>query len=266
MKNRELPTLFDDPAHPLAAPLAAWATATPRFAAFLEEHRDKIRKKARGAREPEALGDLLLELAVARTLQRERHGALVYEPKRPDRTRAPDFALTLPNGALVMVEVTRLRPTVAVAEGVGVGAEAGAVVEAEDAPHRAGDPPPIDARLAVLVCGKLGQLVPNLPNIVVVGLPAELYSALDVAATMRALLARAERRELTPRERHYVRQPSDFFKPYRHLSGLLVCPWPAPPGAAPRATFWTNPQATKALPARLRAGLAAFPDESPPEA
>lgn len=262
MKGRELPSLFDDPAHPLAAPLAAWAVASPRFATFLEEHRDKIRKKARGARAPEALGDLLLELAVARTLQRARHGALVYEPKLPDRTRAPDFALTLPNGAIVMVEVTRLRPAVAVAE----RAEAGAGVEAADAPRRAGDPPPIDARLAVLLCGKLGQLVPNLPNVVVVGLPAELYPALDVAAAMRALLARAERRALTLRERHYIRQPSDFFKPYRHLSGLLVCPWPAPPDAAPRATFWTNPQATKALPARLRAGLAAFPDEPPADA
>jgi len=250
VKGRDLPTIFDDPDHPLAAPLAAWGAASPRFTLFLEEHRDKIRKKARGAREPEALGDLLLELAVARTLQRERHGALVYEPKLPDRTRAPDFALTLPNGAIVMVEVTRLRPSLAVP--VADGEEGGE--GAEDAPRRTGDPPALDARLAVLICGKLGQLVPNLPNVVAVGIPTDLYPALDVAAAMRALLARAERRELTPREGHYFPKSGDFFRHYRRLSGLLVRPWP--PSVPPQgATLWENKRATRPLPARLRASL-----------
>lgn len=244
MKERALPAIFDDPAHPLAAPLAAWAVASPRFAAFVEEHRDKIRKKARGARDPEALGDLLLELTVARDLHRERHGALAYERRLPERTRVPDFALTLPNGAVVMVEVTRLRPQAAPASGETAGA----------------DPSSIDARLAVLICGKLGQVVPNLPNVVVVGIPAAQLAALDVAEALRALVARAERRELTLRERHYIRQPSDFFRPYRYLSALLVRPWPLPATPQP-ATFWTNPQATKTLPARLRASLAALTDD-----
>jgi len=249
-KERTLLTLFDDPAHPLAAPLAAWGAASPRFATFVEEHRDKIRKKARGARDPEALGDLLLELAVARDLHRERHGAIAYEPRLPDRARAPDFALTLRSGVIVMVEVTRLRPPVA--DGDMTGAT----------PRHAGDPPPTDARLAVLLCGKLSQLVPSLPNIVVVGVPTELLPALDVAAAMRALVARAERRELTPRERHGIRTPSDFFRHYRHLSGLLVRPWP-PPVPAQRATFWVNRQATRTLPARLRACLADCHDDQP---
>jgi len=250
VKERAVPTIFDDPNHPLAAPLAAWGVAAPRFAAFVEEHRDKIRKKARGARDPEALGDLLLELTVARDLHRGRLGALAYEHRLPDRTRVPDFALTLPNGVVVMVEVTRLRPAVAVAGGELAGAT----------PRHGDDSASIDARLAVLICGKLGQLVPNLPNVVVVGVPAALLPALDVAEALRALVARAERRELTLRERHYIRQPSDFFRPYRSLSGLLVRPWPRP-AAPPPATFWTNPQATKTLPARLRASLAALTND-----
>lgn len=252
MKDRGALALFDDPAHPLAAPLAAWGAASPRFAAFVADHRDKIRKKARDARDPEALGDLLLELAVARELHRARHGALAYEPRLPGRTRAPDFALTLPNGAVVMVEVTRLRPPGASASGKPSGA----------APPRAGDPSPTDARLTALVCGKLGQLVPNLPNVVVVGIPPEQLPALDVAEALRALVARAERRELRPRERHGLRTPGDFFRHYRHLSGLLVRPW-LPPVPAPRATLWINPQATKLLPARLRASLAEPPDDRP---
>jgi hypothetical protein len=246
VKERVLPAIFDDPAHPLAAPLAAWSLESSRFAAFVEEHREKIRKKARGARDPETLGDLLLELTVARDLHRERHGMLAYERRFPGRTRVPDFALTLSNGAVVMVEVTRLRPQAAPASG-------------ETA---AGDSSSIEARLAVLICGKLGQLVPNLPNVVVVGVPAESLAALDVAETMCALVTRAERRELTARERHPIRQPSDFFRPYRYLSGLLVRPWPLPPTPQP-ATFWTNPQATKTLPVRLRASFAAFAAERP---
>ena len=248
MKEKTPPALFADPDHPLAAPLAAWGAASPRFATFLAEHRDKIRKKARGARDPEALDDLLLELAVARDLHRERLGALGYERHLPDRTRVPDFALTLPSGAMVIIEVTRLRP---------LAADSGSAPE-DAAPRRAGEPPPIDARLASLVCGKLSQLVPNLPNVVVAGVPGELLPELDVAEAMRALLARAERRELTPREQHYIRKPSDFFKPYRYLSGLVVRPWP-PPVAAQRATFWINQQAAKPLPARLRASLADIP-------
>ncbi len=250
MKDNALPPLFDDPAHPLAAPLVAWGAASPRFAAFVAAHRDKIRKKARGAREPEALGDLLLELAVARDLHRERYGTLGYERHLPDRTRVPDFALTLPSGAIVIIEVTRLRPLVA-----GVGEEPD-----DAAPRRASAPPPIDLRLAALVCGKLSQLVPNVPNVVVAGVPAELLPALDMAEAMRALLARAERRELTPRERHYIRKPNDFFRGYRALSGLLVRPWP-PPVPAQGATLWINSQAPKTLPTRLRTYLADVPAE-----
>jgi len=251
VSGRTPPAIFDDPAHPLAAPLAAWGVASPRFATFLAQHRDKIRKKARGARDPEGLDDLFLELAVARDLHREWLGEIGYEAQLPGRTRMPDFALALRNGTTVMVEVTRLRPAV-VAGGGSTGTT----------PRHAVDPASVDARLAVLVCGKLGQLVPNLPNVLVVGLPAEHFPALDVGAALRALLGRAERRELTLRERHYIRTPLDFFRPYRHLSGLLVRPWPPSIPALP-PTYWLNRQAARAIPARLRACLTAGSDYPP---
>ena len=252
MSGRISPAIFDDPAHPLAAPLATWGAASPRFATFLAQHREKIRKKARGARDPEGLDDLFLELAVARDLHREWLGEVGYEAQLPGRTRMPDFALTLRNGTTVMVEVTRLRPAVVVAGEESTGS----------APRHRVDPASVDARLAVLVCGKLGQLVPNVPNVLVVGLPAELLPTLDVGAALRALLGRAERRELTLRERHYIRASLDFFRPYRHLSGLLVRPWPPLDSALP-ATYWTNRQAARAIPPRLRACLTAGFDEHP---
>lgn len=252
MSGRTSSAIFDDPAHPLAAPLAAWGAASPRFATFLAQHRDKIRKKARGARDPEGLDDLFLELAVARDLHREWLGEVGYEAHLPGRTRMPDFALTLRNGAMVMVEVTRLRPAVAVTDEGSTGAASPPAI----------DPVSVDARLAVLVCGKLGQLVPNVPNVLVVGLPAELLPALDVGAAMRALLGRAERRELTPRERHFIRTPLAFFRPYRHLSGLLVRQWPPLASALP-PTYWINRQAARTIPTRLHACLTADSGDHP---
>lgn len=249
-KGRTTLVLFDEPAHPLAAPLAAWGAASPRFALFAEAHRDKIRKKARGARDAESLNDLLLELAVARDLHRERHGALGYESQLPERTRVPDFALTLPNGALVVIEVTRIR-------------QAGTVVARErgmDTPEQPGGAVALDARLTAAICGKLSQLVPNLPNILVVGLPLDLLRGLDLAAVMRGLLGRAERRELTPRERHPFRMATDFFRHYRNLSALLVRPWP-PPAPARLAALWINRQATKSPPPRLVTALTAAANE-----
>jgi hypothetical protein len=249
-KGRAALVLFDEPAHPLAAPLAAWGAASPRFTLFAEAHRDKIRKKARGARDAEALNDLLLELAVARDLHREWHGTLGYEQQLPERTRVPDFALTLPNGVLVIIEVTRIRqPSATIAEERSIATPGGA-----------GGPVALDARLTAAICGKLSQLVPNLPNILVVGLPPELLRELDLAAVMRGLLGRAERRELTPRERHPFRTPNDFFRHYRNLSALLVRPWP-PPAPARQAVLWTNRQATKSPPSRLVAALTAAANE-----
>lgn len=254
VKEKVALALFDDPDHPLAAPLAAWGAASPRFATFLVEHRDKIRKKARGARDPEALGDLLLELAVARDLHRERHGTLGYELQLPGRTRVPDFALTLRNGSLVIVEVTRVRPAGGGAEGETDGEGAG------EPPPRADEPPNLDARLAVLLCNKLSQLVPNLPNLIVVGVPPAWLPALDVEGALRGLLGRAERRELRPRERHPFKTPGDFFRFFRNLSALHIRPWP-PASPAPPATVWVNRQATKPLPPKLWASLVALPDE-----
>ena len=232
MNDETTPGPFDA-GHPLAAPVAAWMAESPRFAAFVAANRDKIRKKARGARDPATLDDLLFELAVARDLHAARHATLAYEPRLPGRTRVPDFALTLPSGAVVVVEVTRIRPP------------------GGDAP---GESAPLDARLAGLVCAKLGQLAPQVPNALVVGVPPALLPALDVAAALRALLTRAERRALTPREAHEFKAPADFFRHYRHLSALVARPWPpAPP--APPATLWLNSQAARPLPPRLRPAL-----------
>ena len=101
--------LFDDSAHPLVAYVALWLTDSRRFKVFVIAFRTKIRKKLRGARDPESVRDLRLELETAYLLLTEKALSLVYEPPAEAGTRGPDFAVTLTSGTTFMVEVTRLR-------------------------------------------------------------------------------------------------------------------------------------------------------------
>ena len=244
MADRLIPALFDDPAHPLAASLAGWIAASPRFAAFVAAHGAKIRKKVRGARDPEACEDLRFELAIAEALHRERHCAVAYEPRVLGQGRTPDFTLTYRESTILNLEVTRMLPARPAAD--------------EDRPERAaGDaapPHPGDGRLVALVCGKLGQLVPNMTNVLVAGVAGDVLRELELPAAMRRLQQRAERGEPALFARHGFRDPADFFKQYRRLSGLVLRPWP-PPEPAQSPALWANGQATHPIPTRVRALL-----------
>src|SRR3989442_13784150 len=92
----------------LAAEVGPWLVASPRFRAFAETYRDKIRKKARGLRDDEGLRDLAFELAIALRLLEERRFALEDEPYSPGQ-RAPDFRVTFRGRLRFTVEVRRLR-------------------------------------------------------------------------------------------------------------------------------------------------------------
>ena len=59
--------------------MVEWLAGSPRFRAFAEAHRDKIRKKIRGAADPEALRDVRAELATARLLLADRRIELAFE-------------------------------------------------------------------------------------------------------------------------------------------------------------------------------------------
>src|SRR6267143_2039292 len=128
----------------LAAEVGAWLVSSPRFRAFAETYRDKIRKKVRGPREDEALRDLTFELAIAHRLVEDRRFAVEYESYGMGQ-RAPDFRVTFRSGIRFNVEVRRLRgraPT---------------------------DPPSDPARITRAVVDKLGQLPPSMINALVLG-------------------------------------------------------------------------------------------------
>jgi hypothetical protein len=206
-----------DPADPLVAAIAAWTQETPRFAVFVDTHASKIRKKIRTAGDDETRADLRFELAVARALLRDRRIALIYEPLGLGKQRGPDFGATFRTNLPFGVEATRLRTA-----------------------HRFGD----------AIAAKLGQLVPQQCNVLVLGSdePPE-----DLAAAMAQIRLRAERRDAQLLARGGMRDPSEFFKHWARLSALAALPV-SPDG--PPTTIWHNPQARHPLPNDLRNTLA----------
>jgi hypothetical protein len=223
--------IFDGQPHLLDPPMATWLTASRRYAEFVATFRDKIRKKIRTLQDQESLLDLRLELETAYALLQERRLSLAYEPKHPGQARCPDFAVTFTTSLTFMLEVTRLRA------------------------QAAGQTPPIAPlvdRLADTVGGKLGQLLPQHSNVLLIGVEDPGLTAADLRAVMLRIRQRAERNEAPFLHRHRFRDRADFFQHYQRLSEILVR-GPALQAAAP--LVWVNPQAKHPLPARVRTAL-----------
>src|SRR5687767_12243648 len=131
-----LPYIFSNTRLPLAVQFAHWIQVSPRFRAFAETYRDKIRKKVRGITEAEGYRDLEAELATAFFLAEERRFMVEYEMYGVGKQRGPDFSITYKTHIRFDVEVTRLRGLSA-----GTSADTG--------------------KLANTLCLKLGQLPPS---------------------------------------------------------------------------------------------------------
>ena len=215
--------LFSGEPHPLAPQTLNWLSTSRRFTSFVTAAKSKIRKKLRAAQDPESAADLLLELETAYLLVQERQLSIDYEPQTK-QARRPDFAVSFTTHSTFMLEVTRLR------------------LQAESAPSR-------PERLADTVCSKLGQLLPQHSNVLLIGSPAPVTQD-DLHAVMTGLQRRAERGDAALLERFRFRDRGDFFGYYRRLSEVLVCL----PRRAP-LTVWVNPQAKHPLPGKVRTAL-----------
>lgn len=202
-----------DPAHPLAAPLRAWCQSRP-FLAFAEANVPKLRKKVREAVGEEVQADLRAELAVAAWLLREPGVTLVYEPLKAAEGRGPDFALGLPNGAAVYVEVARLRSG---------GSQEPAF------------------RLARVLADKAGQFQPGAANVLAVAVQAE-GDPDGLAPLALRLLARAAQGNAFPAVS--AGRARDFESLRPRLSGLLLFGVGEPPGVR----FWAHGGARVSVP------------------
>lgn len=214
--------IFGASADPLAERFAAWVLASPRFRVFAETYRDKVRKKLRVLRDAEGHADLALELAVAYLLLSDRRFTVEYEKLAAVKQRGPDFTATYRTHTLVHVEVKRLR-----AAGTDTA-----------------------SRCADVVCEKLRQLQPRAFNVLVMGLPENTASALDLPNALRGLRERAERKDEPFFQRRGFTDARAFLRHYQRLSAVAVRD---PHHALP---LWSNPLAQPPLTDDLRRTLA----------
>lgn len=222
-----LTSLFDGKSHVLAQPIATWLASSRRFTDFVKTHHTKIRKKIRATQDRGTLRDLQLELETAYLLLRERSLSLKYEPQHPELGRSPDFAVTFTTSLTFMVEVTRMR-------GIPVGQL-------------------FNDRFSDMVCSKLGQVLPQRGNLLVVGIEAQQLAHSDIQAIMLRLQQRAEGNDPNTVQRYGFRDRADFFNRYHRLSGILVRGTPLQAGDP--VILWNNPQAKYPLPSKVRTAL-----------
>ena len=211
------------PADATTDEIAAWLAGSRRFRAFAEAHRDKIRKKLRGATDEDARRDVRTELAVAHLLLADRRIELAFEAYGSTKG-GPDFTVTYRGERSFNLEVTRL--------------------------HR--------APRAVVHGGplltKLRQLPPSAPNAVLVAIEGDSADAFDVAEATRVLRARADAKD----DAFFAARGFDgargFNQRYLRLGAVLV--WCEGADGDGRATLWTNRSARIAVPERAaRASL-----------
>ena len=206
------------PGHSLAAPLRGWCASSRPFLAFAQANTTKLRRKVREAAGLEAQADVWAELAVAAWFLRSGSGTLTYEPLNAGGGRGPDFALTLPNGAVVYVEVARLRSS-------------------EQHPAY---------KLARVLAAKIGQLPAGtagvLAAVLLPGVPAD-----TLAPDALRLLARAAQGEALPGVP--PEKARDFERLRARLSGVLLLSADGPPAVM----LWPHGGAAHPLsPAALR--------------
>jgi len=199
---------------PALADLPTWLTASPRFRAFSDANRDKIRKKLRGATSVEARLDVRAELRVAALLLADRRIELAFEAYGAGR-RGPDFTATFRAGRGFNIEVTRRHAATA------------------------------DRTLEPALLGKLRQLPPSASNVLVIALDGTA-AAPDPGATMRDLRIHADRRDDAYFAARGVADSATFHAGVLRLAAAVA--WTEGAGEGARVAAWTNPGARIALP------------------
>lgn len=230
--------LFDGKPHILSQPMTGWLASSRRFTSFVQTVRDKIRKKIRVTQDPETILDLQLELETAYRLLQERALNLAYEPQLAEKVRSADFAITFTTSLTFMLEVTRLR----------IENKNPSVTEQMTATS-----PAIGDRLADTVCSKLGQLLPQGSNVLLVGVDAVELTENEIRAAMLRTQQRVERTDPAFFQRYRFRDRAEFFSHYQRLSEILVRRTDV--HGAESLIAWVNPQAKYPLPGRVRTVL-----------
>lgn len=209
--------MFDNKSNLLAKELLAWMENSPRFAAFAETYRDKIRKKIRVAKDSEGLLDLRGELEVANHLLGDRRLDVEYEPYASGKGRGADFAVSYRANLKFNVEIARMHAH-----------------ELEFADTRRNE-----ERVLRIVLEKLGQMQTNMPNLLVIHVHEKVAKGIELGKLMQEIRNKADRGEESFYAHSRYSKSSDFYKDFLRLTALLF--W------EPRAQAWVNKQAKVGL-------------------
>lgn len=210
---------------PAADRVNRWIACSPRYAAFVEQYKHKIRKKLRVTREPEAAADLLYELQLPYWLLQEPRFEVAYEPYSAGKIRGPDYAVTFRTNYTFNIEVTHTRGLQQTP-----AAEPGGEVL-------------LDFRLVNVLCNKIRQLTQGSANLLVVVYSPFTDQPLDLAGHLAWIKVKAERGDPAFYTHQRFRDPADFFKYFLRLSGVAVHLL----SDSQPTLFWTNPQARVSL-------------------
>ncbi len=209
--------LFGGKSNPLAKEILDWMQGSDRFTTFVNEYRDKIRKKVRVTKERERLLDLRGELEIAHRLLGDRRLEVEYEPYASSKGRGADFAVSYRTNLKFNVEVARMR--------AGEGEITGAGRNEE--------------RVLRIVLEKLGQMQTNMPNLLVIHVHENVASDIDLGKLMQRVKNRADRSDESFYSHSRYSKPAEFYKHFLRLSGILF--W------EPNAQLWINKQAKVGL-------------------
>lgn len=249
-KGPRLEDLVDSRLHLLAEPLADRLTSR-RFAAFVDGHLTKVRKKLRALADADSARDLLLELDVAYRLVQDKRVTLEYEPTPAGRSRGPDFMAHFTTRFAFMLEVTRLKDK---------GAAAGAGAQPEGAPDIPDSPAGGARRLGAVLALKLGQLAADLPNVLVIGSDGDLPSATAIGEQVKKVRSDVETTDADALARQGFAHRGEYLRRLERLSAIAMVAAPElrpklrpkrepTRGSGREPAVWTNPRARLPLPA-----------------
>ncbi|MFN8440164.1 MAG: hypothetical protein U0175_05310 [Caldilineaceae bacterium] len=236
--------IFDSKPHLLTPSMSSWLVTSRRFTTFVENFRDKIRKKLRAPQDRESFLDLRLELETAYLLLQEKNLHVVYEAQGLREVRSPDFAVSYTTSLTFMVEVTRLRAD---------GKTARSDEPSELTPSANSTPSTFAERLSDTICSKLGQLLAQHSNVLIVGVDSLQLAPADLQLAMSRVKQRAEANDPLFLRRHHLRNRVDFFNYYQRLSEVIIRI--APLQAGQPSIVWINPQARHPLSSKVRTAL-----------
>jgi hypothetical protein len=168
------------------------------------------------------------ELLVARLLLDDRRISLAFEAY--GAAGGPDFTVTFRGERPFNVEVTRVRRP---AEAVDVG---------------------------LPIVGKLRQLPPSIPNLLVVALPGAAGVGVDVEVAVRALRSRADRKDDAFFVGRGFASSRAFYERFLRLGGVVA--WRGDATEGDRAILWRNRSARIAVPERAARAVTALLGES----